>query len=251
MSAWSWLANLFARAAADDAMPAPGADILGAQTLPVSAVGDVLPTAGVLASLGWADPKGWSVALAPACARYGIITRLRLAAFLANVGHETNGGRVLVENLNYSVEGLLATFPSRITRIQASVLGRVPGVQPANQQGIANLVYGGEWGLRNLGNTGTGDGWRFRGRGLMQLTGRANYQRSADVARRPLDDGFLGALETQPGAAESAAHFWATAKCHAPADAGDISRVRRIVNGGQIGLAGVQDRYRAALAVLS
>ncbi len=243
----SWLLKLIRPAAP---ISPPGGDSLGGLTLPTSTIGDVLPTAALLRALGWDAPETWAAALAPACARYGITTRLRLAALLANVGHETNGGRVLVENLNYSVEGLLGTFPSRITRAQASALGRIPGVQPANQQGIANLVYGGEWGRRNLGNTEPGDGWRFRGRGLMQTTGRANYQRAADAAGRPPDEAYLAALETPPGAAESAAYYWAWAKCDAPADAGDIERVRRIVNGGQIGIDGVRTRYRAALAAI-
>nr|WP_314074413.1 hypothetical protein [uncultured Roseococcus sp.] len=266
MSLWSWLAGWLGGAAP---IPPPAADLLGAPTLPASAIGDVLPTAALLRTLGWDAPETWAAVLAPACARYGITTRLRLAAKLANVGHETNGGRVLVENLNYTPEALLLNFgqnprsdglPPRITRDQAIALGRIdaknaslyPGVplHAANHQGIANQIYGGEWGRRNLGNTEPGDGWRFRGRGLMQTTGRANYQRAADAAGRPLEDAYLASLGTPPGAAESAAFFWVWAGCNAPADAGDIERVRRIVNGGQIGIDGVRTRYRAALAAI-
>jgi putative chitinase len=102
-----------------------------------------------------------------------------------------------------------------------------------------------------MGNTQPGDGWRFRGRGLMQLTGRANYERFARLTGATLDDAFLASLTTPLGAAESAAHFWAAAGCNDAADAGDIARVRRIVNGGTVGLADVQDRYRDALAAIN
>lgn len=210
-----------------------------------------LPTAEVLRSLGWTDPAAWSVHLIRACQAHGITTRLRLAAFLANIGNETGDGRVLVENLNYTAESLVRLFPSRITTFQAQQVGRIPGKQPAKPEAIANIIYGGPWGAKNLGNQLPGDGWRFRGRGAIQVTGRANYQRAADALGRPLDDAFCAWLETPEGASESAAWFWEWAKCHSPADAGDIERVRRIVNGGSIGLPEVRARYTKALAALA
>lgn len=208
----------------------------------------VEPTAAMLRTLGWSKPAVWSAVLTNACAKHGITTRLRLAAFLANVGHETGGGARLVESLDYSADRLPVVFGGRATP-EVIALGRAPG-RPADQRGLANALYGGEWGRRNLGNTMPGDGWRFRGRGLLQLTGRANYQRFANMIGAALDDAFLASLENPPGAADSAAHFWAVAKCNDPADAGDIARCRRIVNGGAVGLDGVMDRYRAALAVM-
>lgn len=99
-----------------------------------------------------------------------------LAYMLATAHHETGGKFVAsVESLNYSVDGLLKTFGRhRISTIDAKKYGR-SAIQPANQQAIANTIYGGSWGKENLGNTELGDGWRFRGRGLVQITGRKNY----------------------------------------------------------------------------
>ena len=238
----------------DPSIPPPSADVLGAATLPKepdplpSVVIAAVPTVAVLKALNWDETALWSAALTKACAAHGITTRLRLAAFLANVGHETNGGRRLVESLDYTAERAQAVFGKRATPEVVEACRRVG--KPADQRAIANAVYGGEWGRKNLGNMLPDDGWRFRGRGLMQLTGRANYQRFADVLGRALDDAFLKDLEHPMGAAESAAHFWAVAHCNDPADKGDIARVRRIVNGGSVGLDDVQDRYRMALAAM-
>lgn len=99
-----------------------------------------------------------------------------LAYMLATAHHETGGKFIAsVESLNYSVDGLLKTFGRhRISEADARRLGRTTG-RPADQQGIANVIYGGKWGANNLGNTQAGDGWAYRGRGLVQITGRANY----------------------------------------------------------------------------
>ena len=210
-----------------------------------------VPTAALLEKLGWSKPAMWASVLAPACAKHEINTRPRLAAFLANIGHETAGGSVLVESLNYSTEALLAKFGRhRITAEQAARLGR-NAQHPAQQEALANLLYGGEWGRRNLGNTEPGDGWRFRGRGLIQLTGRANYQRFATTVGVPLQDALLASLESPRTAAESAAHFWRVAGCNTLADAGDISAVRQRVNGGDLGLEAVRERFRAVHRALN
>lgn len=235
-------------------MPPPPSDMLGAATLPHDAVvmepAPGILTVALLQQIGWTKPDVWHAALMPACLRHDITTRLRLAAFLANIGNETGGGATLVENLNYSADTLTRMFGNRITPAQAAQVGRIPGKQPANQPAIANIIYGGEWGRRHLGNTEPGDGWRFRGRGAMQTTGRGNYRRTADAMGKPLDDVFLAWLETPVGAAESAAFFWEWAKCHPPADAGDIAKVRRIVNGGSIGLDEVKARYQRILTII-
>ena len=95
--------------------------------------------------------------------RYEINTPLRQAHFLAQIGHESNGLKSVTESLNYSVDGLLKTFSrSRISEADAKKYGRT-ATQPANQEMIANTVYGGEWGLKNLGNSQPGDGFKFRG----------------------------------------------------------------------------------------
>lgn len=95
---------------------------------------------------------------------------------LATAWHETGDDmRPNVENLNYSVKGLLATFSRRrISRADAETYGRKDG-RPANQRAIGNIIYGGAWGRENLGNTEPGDGFTYRGRGFEHVTGRANY----------------------------------------------------------------------------
>ena len=110
-----------------------------------------------------------------------------VAYALASAWHETGTKmQPVTENLNYSVDGLLKTFGRhRITEAQARRYGRTNN-QPANQPAIANTIYGGEWGRKNLGNTLPNDGWDFRGRGLVQITGRTNYAKY-DLLNRPDD----------------------------------------------------------------
>ena len=116
---------------------------------------------------------------------------------------------------------------------------------------MANQLYGGERGRKNLGNLELGDGWRFRGRGLIQLTGRATYQQFADTIGVRLDDTLLTRLETPLTAAESASYFWRVAGCNMIADAGNIAAVRSRVNGGELGLDAVHARFSVAMAALS
>lgn len=98
-----------------------------------------------------------------------------LAYILATGYHETDRKMLPTrENLNYSVEALLKKFPHRISEADARSYGRL-GSRPANQRAIANCIYGGEWGRRHLGNTRPDDGWLYRGGGLPQITGRANF----------------------------------------------------------------------------
>lgn len=104
-------------------------------------------------------------------------TDVRWLAYVLATAHHETGARFVasVENLNYSVDGLLKTFGRhRISEADVRKYGR-SGLRPANQPAIANLIYGGEWGRENLGNTKPTDGWDMRGRGLVQITGRANY----------------------------------------------------------------------------
>lgn len=111
------------------------------------------------------------------CPMYGIDRADILHEFLANVLHESACFTKFSENMNYSVHGLLSTFGRhRISLNDAEKYGRKPG-QPANQQMIANILYGGEWGRKNLGNTKQGDGWAFRGCGPIHITGRGNVTR--------------------------------------------------------------------------
>ena len=106
-------------------------------------------------------------------------TPLKHLAYILATPYLETGGKMqpVRENLNYSVDGLLKTFGRhRISESDARKFGRSGG-RPANQEAIANIIYGGEWGRQNLGNTHPGDGWKYRGGGLPQVTGRANFRK--------------------------------------------------------------------------
>jgi len=205
--------------------------------------GEISVTPDLLRALGAAEPDAWAAPLARAMRRRGITTKPRAAAFLATVLHETGGFRRLTESLDYSPEGLMRTWPSRFDADEARRLGRGVG-KAADQRGIAEKVYSGR-----LGNIVPGDGFLFRGRGLIQLTGRANYERAAAALAHPLDE-FLRWIITPDGAAETAAWWWQDAGCNELADTGDIKAVRRRVNGGLNGLDDVLKRYEAAMRAL-
>lgn len=167
--------------------------------------------------------------------KYEINTNLRLSSFLAQIHHESAGFTVLKENLNYSVNGLLRTFGRhRISEEDARRLGR-EGNRPANQIEIANIIYGGNWGRVNLGNTQPNDGSRFIGRGFKQVTGRANYTSlSNDVKVDYVNNPEW--LLREADAMLSACWFWKKNNCNRFADIDDVSRLTRVINGGQLGL---------------
>lgn len=169
------------------------------------------------------------------CKAYDITTPRRIAGFLSQIGHESAGFTSLTENLNYSTEALLTQFKRyRITEEQAKRYGRRGG-QSANPEGIANCIYGGQWGLKNLGNTQPGDGWMYRGRGLKQLTGRDNYRRCGIA----LGEDFITVpdrLLMPVNAALSAGWFWESHGLNAAADRGDVHTMTKIINGGVNGL---------------
>lgn len=258
MSIWSSLASLFRRApvAATPARRLP--EVLSHYTV-----------AKVLHTLGAADPPKWAALAMPGMTKHGINTPRRIAAYLATICHESEGLRQLRESLNYKPEVLIEKFgrdprpdglPPRITRAQAIAYGRIdknnahlwPG-QPhhaADQRSIAMLIYGGEWGRRDLGNRpGTDDPWIYIGAGPTQLTGFANHKRFADTIGRPVES--MPAVLVQPGPGlDSAAHFWGAAGCNDLADAGDVAAWRRRVNGGLIGLADVKVKYGMAVEAM-
>ncbi len=205
----------------------------------------VVVTPELLARLGIGLARDWALALAPACRAHDICTKWRVAHFLATVLHESGDLTRLVENLNYSAEGLLRTWPQRFTPADAQRMGRTAG-HPANERAIAERAYGGRMGN---GPEGSGDGYLFRGRGLIQVTGRDNYRAAAEALGVPLDR-LLPWMETREGAATSAAWWWTAHGCNALADENDIVALRRRVNGGVIGLEEVRGRYRQMLALL-
>ncbi|HCL3241542.1 TPA: glycoside hydrolase family 19 protein [Pseudomonas aeruginosa] len=185
-------------------------------------------------------------ALNVAMERFGITAPVRVAAFLAQVGHESSQLTRLVENLNYSAQGLAATWPSRYRGADgkpnalALNLARHP-------QAIANNTYASRNGN---GDEASGDGWRYRGRGLLQITGRANYRAAAGGLDQPLEvEPEL--LEQPEWAALSAAWWWSTHGLNELADRGEFAAITRRINGGTNGQAERLALWEKAKAVLA
>ena len=197
---------------------------------------DLLARAGVRNSVHWSGP------LAAACQAQGITTAARLVPFLACILHETGGLTCMVESLDYAPAGLLATWPTRFSPADAARMGRT-AAHPADQRAIAERAYGGRMGN---GPEGTGDGYLYRGRGLIQITGRSAYQREAIAVGVSLAASVV-VLETPPGASASAARFWSLAGCNALCDAGNVRGARLRVNGGTVGM----DDFLARCALLT
>jgi putative chitinase len=234
MSIAAFLSRLFARAPAPASAPDP---------LPPVPIGP--DWVAILRAVGFAEPAAWASHIAFPAARRGIHAGKRAAAFAATIAHESDGGRRLVESLNYAPAGLRATWPNRFTAADAERMGRVSG-RPADQRAIAERAYGGRMGNAAEGH---GDGFLFRGRGLIQLTGRDAYRIATDALGLPILQ--QPEIAAQPNvAAEVAAWTWASWKgCNPMADAGDVLAWRRAINGGTIGLDDVRQRYEAALRV--
>jgi putative chitinase len=237
MSFWS---RLLGRA---PALPINPPDLKTVTIDRASESGAALDWPDILKAAGFAQPVTWAAAIAPAAARRGINTPKRAAAFAATIAHESNGGARLVESLNYSPKGLLATWPSRFSQVDADMLGRRLG-QEADQRAIAERAYGGRMGN---GPEGSGDGFKYRGRGLIQITGRDAYRQAGDAIGLTLVAAPELALDPKYSS-EIAAWTWATWKgCNAMADADNVTGWRRAINGGLNGLADVKARYEAAL----
>jgi putative chitinase len=178
---------------------------------------------------------------------HGIIKPIDQAMFLAQMGTESGGFTSIVENLNYSAANLVPVFGShRITQQQANLYGRNEH-HPADQEAIANIVYGGEWGYKNLGNEHVGDGWRYRGRGLKQITGRYNYTTCGDALGIDLLTS-PDLLKEDHYAALSAAWFYESKGCLKYP--GDVVRITKIINGGTNGLDDRKNRFDKAYSVL-
>ncbi|CAB5221183.1 COG3179 Predicted chitinase [uncultured Caudovirales phage] len=157
---------------------------------------------------------------------YGIDTPLRLAHFLAQTSHESGGFRAVEENLNYKAETLSKIFPKYFKDKDPNDYAKQP-------EKIANLVYGSRMGN---GPAESGDGYRYRGRGLIQLTGKSNYEKFAAGVESTLEEA-VEYLTTPEGAVESAAWFWANNGLNELADTDDVVKVTKRINGGTIGLA--------------
>lgn len=187
--------------------------------------------------------KQWHSALAQLLPDYEINTPQRIAAFIAQCAHESAGFTALRENLNYRAPTLRKVFPKYFPDDQtAQHYANLPNKQAA----IANRVYANRMGN---GPESSGDGYRYCGRGLIQLTGKDNYSWFAASLGITVEEAAQY-LETFEGAAQSACWFWETNKLNQWADSGDIMTLTKRINGGTIGLADRIKHYEHALHVL-
>lgn len=195
----------------------------------------------------------WVEPIQIACRAWGIDTVREVSSFLANIAVESADLTRMSESLNYSVEGLLKTFGRhRISEAQARYLGRKSGEGPlsqARQNMIANILYGGEWGKKNLGNTLPDDGAKFRGYGPKQITGRANFQAFANAMKMRIED-VPAYIRTRLGGMMSAGWFWKSHGLDAKAATPGLTDDRKAINGGTLGLAEVEARFKLVLTEL-
>lgn len=179
--------------------------------------------------------------LSAAMDEFGIDTPARKSAFLAQAAHESSQLGSLVENLNYSAEGLINTWRRRFTLVDAAAYARKP-------ERIANRVYASRMGN---GDEASGDGWRFRGRGIFQVTGRSNY---TDCSNALYHDALLierpELLEQPAGACRSAGWFWQSRELNQWADIGDFKTLTIRINGGLNGYAERSEFYLRAKEAL-
>jgi len=206
-------------------------------------------TIGLLEAMGirHALAVQWLPHISQSAPRYQIDANpRRLAAWLATIAHESARLTRTVENLNYSAQGLAQTWPARYADMTGQPNATALRIA-RRQEDIANLTYAGRLGN---GSAGSGDGWRYRGRGLIQITGRSNYAASGmalglpDLIERP------ELLEQPHYAALSAAEWWHRHGCNELADTGDMAAITRKVNGGLTGLDDRLKLYSAALRYL-
>ena len=184
----------------------------------------------------------WHNALSQLLPDYEINTPKRVAAFVAQCAHESGGFMVLKENLNYRAASLRKIFPKYFPD---DAIAQRYASMPNKQEAIANRIYANRMGN---GPEESGDGYRYCGRGLIQLTGRQNYTWfAASLGITPEEaTEYLGTFE---GAAQSACWFWETNKLNQWADAGDILTLTKRINGGTIGLEDRKKHYEHALHI--
>ena len=173
--------------------------------------------------------------------KYEINTPNRIAGFFAQCGHESMNFTVLSENLNYRAETLEKLFSKYFSKA-----GRNAADYAKQPEKIANVIYASRMGN---GDTASGDGYKFRGRGVVQLTGRDNYTAfGKSVGMTP--EQVIDYVQTKKGALESACWYWSSRKINIACDEGDLVKMTKLVNGGTIGLEDRRKHYEAALAVL-
>jgi|TARA_R110002153_G_scaffold43969_6_gene124064 putative chitinase len=187
------------------------------------------------------DVSDWYNAMVEMFPKYEITTPNRVAGFIAQTAHESASYKTITENLNYSAKALDAIFGKYFKRagVDAQKYHRQP-------EKIANRIYAGRM---DNGDTASGDGWTFRGGGILQLTGRYNYTEFGKTVGMSAEEA-TDYVRTPKGAIESACWFWKTNNINKYCDADDIVRMTKRINGGTIGLADRKKHYAHALEVL-
>lgn len=185
----------------------------------------------------------WHHALEQLFPDYEIDTPKRMAAFIAQCAHESGGFMVLKENLNYKAPSLRKLFHKYFL---TDAIAQEYASKPNKQEAIASRIYANRMGN---GDEASKEGWKFCGRGLIQLTGRSNYQAFADSLEMSIDD-VPEYLATFEGAAQSACWYWETNKLNQWADKNDILTMTKRINGGTIGLEDRIKHYEHALHII-
>lgn len=183
----------------------------------------------------------WHAALSKFLPQYEINTLNRTACFLGQCYHESGGFKFLKENLNYTAERMIVIWPKHFPTM--AIAKKYAG----KPESIANRAYANRMGN---GPEETGDGWKYIGRGIIQLTGKTNYQTFANSIKKPLAEipDYLGTIE---GAVHSAAWFWNSRKINPDADKLDIKAVTLKINGGLIGLSSRAESTDKAIKILT
>lgn len=187
-----------------------------------------------------ANSQQWLDSLNKILPEYEINTPQRIAAFMAECSHESGNFTQVKENLNYRAETLMRVWPKYFPTME------IAQQYAGKPEMIANRAYANRMGN---GNEASGDGWRYCGRGLIQLTGFEGYQFFADSVGMDIKD-VPAYLETFEGAVQSACSFWETNNLNVIADAGDIDKISKIINGGTLGMVERSEKYHHALTIL-
>tara|TARA_Y100000287_G_scaffold66133_1_gene52199 strand:- start:11 stop:859 length:849 start_codon:yes stop_codon:yes gene_type:complete len=187
------------------------------------------------------DWKDWYEAMLEILPLWEVNTIERVAMFIAQCGHESAGFRVLTENLNYSAKALNTIFPKYFRRA-----GRDANDYHRQPEKIANVIYANRM---DNGDSDSGDGWRFRGGGILQLTGRYNYTQFAKAMEMTAEEA-VDYVRTKKGALDSACWFWDTNNINKWCDDMDVVGATKRINGGTIGLDDRKKHYLHAMDVL-
>jgi len=183
----------------------------------------------------------WYAAMCEILPLWEIDTAERVAGFIAQCGHESRNFNVLTENLNYSAKALNTIFPKYFKRA-----GRDANEYHRQPEKIANVIYANRM---DNGDAASGDGWRFRGGGILQLTGRYNYTEFGEDVEMSAEEA-VDYVRTKKGALDSACWFWDENNINKHCDNMDIVKMTKRINGGTIGLEDRKKHYVHALDVL-